>query len=97
MKDRSAHGGGSPEAPENESPIAEEEDVGEAEDKEGFESASEEAGGAQTVWFGLIRGFSLSFVWRIWGKGDQGAPGLTLSELGTGIGLKAEKMELPSA
>ena len=74
MKDRSAHGGGSPEAPEDESPIAQEEDAGKAEDKEGFESASEEAGGARTVWFGLGLGFSPSFVWRIWGQGDQGAP-----------------------
>ena len=71
MKDRSAHGGGSPEAPEDESPIAQEEDAGETEDKEGFESASGEAWEAQT---GLGLGFSLSFVWRIWGKGDQGAP-----------------------
>ena len=49
MKDRSAHGGGGPEAPKNESPIAQEEDAGEVEDKEGFESASEEPGGARTV------------------------------------------------
>ena len=49
MKGRSAHGGGSPEAPKNESPIAQEEDAGEVEDKEGFESASEEPGGARTV------------------------------------------------
>ena len=47
MKGRSAHGGGSPEAPKNESPIAQEEDAGE--DKEGFESASEEPEGARTV------------------------------------------------
>ena len=53
MKYRSARGGGSPEAPENESPVAQEEDAGETEDKEEFESASEEAGGARTVWFGL--------------------------------------------
>ena len=49
MKDRSARGGGSPEAPRDESPIAEEEDAGEVEDKEGFESALGEAGGARTV------------------------------------------------
>ena len=48
MKGRSAHGGGSPEAPKNESPIAQEEDAGEVEDKEGFESASGEPGGART-------------------------------------------------
>ena len=52
MKDRSAHGGGNPEAPKDESPITQEEGAGEAEDKEVFESASEEAGGARTVWFG---------------------------------------------
>ena len=49
MKDRSAHGGGSPEAPKNESPIALEEDAGEMGDKEGFESASGEPAGARTV------------------------------------------------
>ena len=74
MKDRSAHGRGRPEAPEDESPIAQEEDSGETEDKGGLEPASDEAGRARTVWFGLGWGFSLSFVWRIWGKGDQGAP-----------------------
>ena len=74
MKDRSAHGEGSTEAPEDESPIAQEDDASETEDNGGFDSASEEAGGARTVCFGLGWGFSLSFVRRIWGKGDQGAP-----------------------
>ena len=62
MKDPSAHGGGSPEAPEDEPPIAQEEDAGETEDNEGFELASEEAGGARTVWLSFGWGFSLSFV-----------------------------------
>ena len=76
MKDRSAHGGGSPEAPKDESPIAQEEDAGEPEDKERFESASEEGGEARTVWFGLGWGFSLSFV-CVYGKRRSGSPGLT--------------------
>ena len=38
-----------PRGSQDESPIAQEEDAGEVEDKEGFESASEEAGGARTV------------------------------------------------
>ena len=49
MKDRSAHGGGSPEGSQDKSPIAQGEDAGEAEDKEGFESASEEAGRARKI------------------------------------------------
>ena len=49
MKDRSAHGGGSPGAPRDESPTAQEGDAGEVEGKGGFESASEGAGGARTV------------------------------------------------
>ena len=34
---------------QDKSPIAQEEDTGEVEDREGFKSASEEAGGARTV------------------------------------------------
>ena len=49
LKDCSAHGGGSPEAPRDESTIAQEEDAGEVEYGGGFESASGEAGGARTV------------------------------------------------
>ena len=49
MKGRSAHGGGGPGAPGDGHPVAWEGDAGEVEDKEGFESASEEAGGARTV------------------------------------------------
>ena len=49
MRGWSAHGGGSSEAPRDESPIAQEEDSGEVEDKEGFGSASEEAAGARTA------------------------------------------------
>ena len=49
MEDRSAHSGGGPKAPRNEPPITQEEGMGEVENKEGFESASEEAGGARTV------------------------------------------------
>ena len=45
MKDRSAHDEGSTEVPKDESPIAQEEDAGETENKWGFDSASEEAGG----------------------------------------------------
>ena len=49
MRDRSAHGGRISEAPRDESPIAQEEDSGEVEDKEGFGSASEEAAAARTI------------------------------------------------
>ena len=38
-----------PQGSQDESPIAQEEDAGEVKDKEGFESAPEEAGGARTV------------------------------------------------
>ena len=88
---RSAHGGGSPEAPEDESPIAQEEDAGETEDKRGFESASGEAWGDSNslVWLGL--GFFSFFCLADMVKRRSGSPGLTLSELGTGIGLKAGK------
>ena len=94
MKDRSAHGGGSPEAPEDESPIAQEEDVGETEDKGGFESALEGPGGLEQSglgWVGAGLGFFFFFGLADMGRRRSGSPGLTLSELGTGIGLKAEK------
>ena len=46
MGDCSVHSVGGPEAPEDENPIAQEgEGTGEAEDKEGFESTSEELEG----------------------------------------------------
>ena len=76
MKDHSAHGGGGPEAPRDESPIAQEEDPGVAEDKEGLSRPRRRPGGARTVWFGLGWGFSLSFVWRTWKK-ETREPGLT--------------------
>ena len=78
MKDRSAHGGGSPKAPKNESPITQEEDAGEAEDKEGFESASEEPGGLEQsdlIWVGGFCFFLLfCAVWQFWGEGVAGIP-----------------------
>ena len=90
MKDRSAHGGRSPEAPKDEFPIAQEEDAGEAEDKESLSRPRRRPGGAEQsglVWVGVFH-FLLSGGY---GKRRSGSPGLTLSELETGIGLKAEK------
>ena len=81
MKDRSAHGGGSPEAPKNESPITQEEDAGEAEDKEGFESASEEPGGLEQSDLVWVRGFFSFFCFVLSGsfgeKESLGYPTMT--------------------
>ena len=74
MKDHGVHDGGSPGAPVDESLVAQEEDAGETEDKEGFESALEGPGGTRTVWFG-------------WGWGGGGV-GVFLFLLSGGYGEK---------
>ena len=82
MKDRSAYGGGSPEAPKMRTRAR-------RRTRRGLSRPRRRPGGSNSL-VGLGWGFSLSFVWRIWGK-EIGSPGLTLSELRTGIGSKAEK------
>ena len=70
MKGRSAHGGGSLEAPED--------------------GLGGGRGGSNSLdWFGL--GFFSFFCLADMGKRRSGSPGLTLSKLGAGIGLKAGK------
>ena len=73
MKDRSAHGGRSPEAPKDEFPIAQEEDAGEAEDKEGLSRPRRRPGGAEQSGLVWVGGF-LFLLSAYMGKGDQGAP-----------------------
>ena len=83
MKGRSAHGGGSPEAPRDKSPIAQEEDAGEVEDKEVGEGSN------SLIWFGLGVFLFLLFCafWRFGGEGVAGIPhydGASSSGVGNG-------------
>ena len=81
MKDRSAHSGGGATALRDEFPIAQEEGAGDVEDKEGFELASEEAGGTSNslIWFGLGWGFLFFFCFFCFvlsgGFGEKGSLG----------------------
>ena len=77
MKDRSAHGGGSPGALRDESPIAQEEDAGEVEDKEGLSRPRRRPGGLEQpdlVWVGVFLFLLFCAFWRFWGEGVAGIP-----------------------
>ena len=94
MKDRSAHGRGSPQAPEDEYRSPKRRMRARRRTRGGLSRPRRRPGGSNfLVWFGF--GFGLGFFSFFcpadMGKTRSGSPGLTLSELGMGIGLKAGK------